>query len=207
MQIHDPLLGPGFGTYSLAGHSRETHGRTRRLPEPLAVPMLVHKVMLILHREGSGCIFAITQGGSFTATCPRTNSPQLPAKAVPCRAIFKGNTVPQGVENPSTSMRSRWHVLRVPPEPLCCAQIPASLCQGKGSAAERGRLTGESMLRKDRRVCACCYMPAFYKGETVMPPPTAARVSPWRCIGDCGRLTTPAYLRPIAAAASCSSAA
>lgn len=96
--------------------------------------MLVHKAMLVLHWEGSGGIFARTQRDSFPATCPRINSPQLPAKAVPCQQLTKATQCLRGAENPSGSMQSCWHVLCVSPEPLCGAQLPAPLCQGKGSA-------------------------------------------------------------------------
>lgn len=57
LQSHAPVLGPGFGTSSLAGHSRETCGRSRRLPELLADPVLVCRVMFVLHQKGH--IFAM----------------------------------------------------------------------------------------------------------------------------------------------------
>lgn len=88
--------------------------------------------------------------------------------------------MPQGDENPSRSIQSRWHILRVLPEPL--------------SVAKRGRVTEESTLRKDRRVCPCCYMPVFYKGETVVCPPAPACGSPRHCVGDRGKLTAAADL-------------
>lgn len=82
LQSCAPVLGPGFGTSSLAGHRRETCIRSRRLPKLLAIPVLVHTAMLVLHRKGLS--FAMAQPGSLQSVAAGRWGNVHPVRTIAC---------------------------------------------------------------------------------------------------------------------------